>query len=288
MHKTVKVKILNNTNSQALPIGHSHQLKWQGSLSLPWADTPCANFVNSQRQVSIQALLPDFLNDPNGFKGHYQSYNRRVAGPHPTKKKKLPQSPSLPKSGHIIPPIPGHLETPPSLQETQYKPYVLLRSLLFFTFLVFSLPINLMCDVCCVLWLCGIPWLPTTRMRFHLSCAIYATQYLSCANPWAAIPSASQSRYCQLPHCTYEKTEIGMFKNYERSDYSPTTLSPGRSDSSPCLLSSAYIPGLVWISHSIRLTIIHKAHKSAQIIKLLLSLVSLSFNLAKIPAGFSV
>lgn len=79
-----------------------------------------------------------------------------------------------------------------------------------------------------------------------------------------------------------------MFKNYERSDYSPTTLSPGRSDSSPCLLSSVYIPGLVNQPFHKAHNNPPKVHKSAQTIKLLLSLVSLSFNLAKIPAGFSV
>lgn len=31
-----------------------------------------------------------------------------------------------------------------------------------------SLPINLACDVCCVVWLCGTPWLSAARIPFPL------------------------------------------------------------------------------------------------------------------------
>lgn len=43
----------------------------------------------------------------------------------------------------------------------------------------FSLPINLSCEVCCAVWLCGIPWLLVAGTPFHPSCNAYTKPVLT-------------------------------------------------------------------------------------------------------------
>lgn len=45
-------------------------------------------------------------------------------------------------------------------------------------FFFFRLPINILCEVCCVVCLLGISWLPAVRVPFHLSGNTYS--------PWSS------------------------------------------------------------------------------------------------------
>jgi hypothetical protein len=81
------------------------------------------------------------------------------------------QSPSWPQqSGHTIPPIPDYTRKLHPPTKNIYKPWILSIHLLLddgkeaTILLDLSLPINLLCEVCCTvggMWHCGSPWLLT-------------------------------------------------------------------------------------------------------------------------------